>query len=189
MTIETKPIADADLDRARQIYLDSFPPEERRPWDDIVAKHTAAAASPIPGFSLLGIYADGIYAGFITIWRFDGFDYVEHFAIDPEKRGGGLGAKAIASVLSGFSSGRPVVLEAEHAHQSAMATRRLGFYERCGFTVHHAFQYIQPPYAPGLPEVPLLLLSANATTTLPLDCVAATLHRRVYNTVDPMDDN
>jgi len=184
MTIETKPLAEADISQAKHIYVDAFPPEERRPWDDIVRRHHADNGAAHPRFSLLGIYANE-FAGFITIWRFDAFDYVEHFVIAPEKRSGGIGAKAIASILAGFSAGRAVVLEAEHANQSPMAARRLDFYRRCGFTAHEDFEYIQPPYAPGLPEVPLMLLSANHASSLNLNEVAATIHHEVYGRTLP----
>ena len=39
------------------------------------------------------------YVGFITGWLFDGYTYVEHFAIDPAARNGGIGAEAMKQFL------------------------------------------------------------------------------------------
>ena len=47
---------------------------------------------------LYTIYAlyDGIkLKAFISVWEFDKFAYVEHFAVSPEYRNGGLGAKML----------------------------------------------------------------------------------------------
>lgn len=179
MKIEVKPICEADVALAERLYLDAFPPEERRPWEDVVSRHRLCLMEPSPRFSLLGIYTDH-FTGFITIWRFADFDYIEHFAIDPQKRSQGLGGAAISAILSGFCAGRVVVLESEPAHYGLMACRRLDFYRRCGFTVHKGFEYIQPPYAPGLPAVPLLLLTAGEDQNISLSNLTRTLHHEVY---------
>lgn len=174
MDIKINPIRESDLEAGRRLYFDAFPPEERRPWGDILIKRSADER-----FFMLGIYSEsGDFLGFITIWRFADFDYAEHFVISPSLRGQGIGAQAIGQVLVGFSVGRPLVLEAEYAGQSPMASRRLGFYRRCGFTVHDEYAYVQPPYSPDLPSVPLLLLSANGEID-PAN-VSCVLHSQVY---------
>ena len=75
-------------------------------------------------------------------------------------------------------SGLPLILEVELPGANDMASRRIGFYERCGFTAHHDVDYIQPAYAPGLPSIPLLLMS---TAPIPEpDRTISDLHRIVY---------
>ena len=70
------------------------------------------------------------YVGFITGWLFDGYTYVEHFAIDPAASNGGIGAEAMKQFL--VFCGTPVVLEVEMPTDE-MSKRRIGFYERLGF--------------------------------------------------------
>lgn len=164
-----------DIDTAHALYVESFPAEERRPWDDIIFRSSQNQQR----FRLLGIYIESVFTGFITIWKFPSFRYVEHFAIYPSMRSRGIGAEALAELISYDSS--PIVLEVELPKTSLLALRRIGFYSRCGFTPHPEYQYIQPPYAADLPPVPLMLMTYGV---LNLDNVTRTLHRHVYGISD-----
>ena len=163
------PLDPADLAAAEALYLASFPPEERRDWQQI--------ADPALMPRLLGVYDDAAaLAGFITIWPFDTFIYVEHFAVDPSRRGAGIGATAIE--LLRRQSELPIVLEVEPpTHPDPMAPRRIRFYERCGLHLLD-YDYTQPPYATGLPSVPLRLMTTDPT--LSPRTIETTLHTRVY---------
>lgn len=162
------------MERARRLYLESFPPEERRPWEQI--------ASPCDGAGpQLRMIADsaGEFAGLITTWRFPAFVYVEHFAIEPSRRGTGIGGEAISLLIS--RERLPVVLEVERPDAQIPTTeRRIRFYARYGFKIL-PFNYIQPPYSPQLPEVPLMLMS-TAPAPDPAE-ISRTLHREVYGAV------
>ncbi|MDE6484885.1 MAG: GNAT family N-acetyltransferase [Duncaniella sp.] len=155
------------------VYTGAFPPEERRPWSDLLRR-----ADSDPRFSLYTIMSDGIPAGLITVWNLGIARYVEHFAIDPAMRGAGIGQDVIKKIIS--MPGAPVVLEVESESTGDTARRRIGFYTRAGLTAHHLFSYIQPPYAPGLPEVPLTLMTSSP---LPLDDITALLHREIYGKI------
>lgn len=159
------------LAEAESLYLDAFPPEERRPWSTIVAP--ASQAGP-----RLMFVSDGgdTFAGFVTLWDFGAFVYIEHFAIDPSIRGRGTGARVLARLAD--MAGRPLVLEAEPvADDNPMAARRIGFYQRNGFALL-GHDYVQPPYQPGLPPVPLRLMSTDAA--IDAAAVERTLHSEVY---------
>lgn len=158
--------------RLCEIYFESFPVEERRDWADLLSR-IDDVDSPL-NISVIEM-GDGVAVGFITWWSFEEFVYVEHFAVDASMRGGGVGSDAIRKFVEQID--KPVVLEVEPAGSNDMADRRIGFYERCGFVAHPDFEYIQPPYAPHLPEVPLMLMS---TAEVALPSVAASLHRYVY---------
>lgn len=157
-----------DLSIARNIYLSSFPPEERRDWDLIVNEDNP---------ELSGIYEENALVGLVTLWHFEDFIYVEHFAVDSSMRSKGTGA-AVLSLLAGEPL--PLLLEIEPPHSSPDAERRLKFYSRNGFTTIST-TYIQPPYKPGLPEVPLHLMSTSAE--LDPEKAAETLHRHVYKAI------
>lgn len=159
------------LTEAESLYLDAFPPEERRPWSSIVAP--ASQAGP-----RLIFVADGghTFAGFVTLWDFGTFVYIEHFAIAPSIRGRGTGARVLARLAD--MVGRPFVLEAEPvADDNPMAARRIGFYQRNGFSLLD-HDYVQPPYQSGLPSVPLRLMSTDPT--IDAAAVERTLHSEVY---------
>lgn len=164
------------LGPAENLYNDAFPPAERRPFSHFLLEPDSERRGPYLHIILLSKGMTSKFAGILTSWQFDDFIYIEHLAIMPGLRGGGIGSSIIEGLRSRFDS--PIVLEAEHpADDNPMAARRLAFYHRLGFDIIDN-DYIQPPYSPGLPEVPLLLL-ADADG---LDAVAVrdTLHSQVY---------
>lgn len=174
MSIQTITLSDSSLipESLRTLYFDSFPPEERRSWESIM-QLTDDSSSP---FNMTMIMREGEIAGFITWWRLNGARYVEHFAVIPAMRGGGLGGKAIRNFVA--ADPMPVILEVEPSGSNDMADRRIAFYERCGFTGHRDFMYIQPPYSPGLPEVPLMLMTS--APGVDLKTTSGEIHSRVY---------
>ena len=158
-----------ELEQIRQLYFDSFPPEERRPWESLVAPED-------DGPILRTVQHDGVFAGMISYWDFGAFAYVEHFAILPSLRGGGTGAKTLAALKDALV--KPIVLEVEPpCEDNPMAARRIGFYHRNGFETLD-YDYIQPPYAPGLPSVPLILMSTDPA--IDAAQAARTLIQKVY---------
>lgn len=161
--------ADNDTERVRKIYFSAFPAEERRPWDLIL--NPAEPGCP----ALYGIYDDGDFKGFVTLWDLGRMIYVEHFAVDSNCRGGGIGG-ATLSRLKELAGVRPIVIEVEHENVSDEARRRVGFYRRHGFALSD-YPYIQPPYDMSLPPVPMSLMS---TGDVDYADVAAVLHRNVY---------
>ncbi len=172
----------ADERAAELLYTAAFPPEERRLWDGILHPQSPYG----PQLSIIRIsYPDSAprFAGIITVWEFETLRYIEHFAIDDCLRGSGIGADVLHAVLA--DSPKPVVLEVEPpADDNPMAARRISFYRRCGLQIL-PHPYIQPPYSPGLPAVPLLLMASDAK----IDPAMAEklLHRQVYNHVQEAD--
>lgn len=160
------------IDCVKEIYLSSFPEEERRPWDEVI-RLTDTVGGPF-GFYLINCGNRPV--GLITAWSFPGFTYIEHFAVLSSRRGSGIGAKVLKMFVR--QQHVPVVLEVEPASAGDLARRRIAFYERCGFHAFPDFEYIQPPYSPSLPSVRLMLMATSAK--IDLAQVAAVLHQRVY---------
>lgn len=171
MNIElTTDITAADLALLENLYEQSFPVEERRPWA-LIAK-PSKKDSP----KLFAILADGHIAGMLTLWTFDHFAYIEHLAVNPDLRGKGVGSEAIREIAEKVGM-KPIVVEIEPPTDTHPDTlRRHDFYSRLGFQTI-ATDYIQPPYAAALPSVPMHLL---ATAIIPVGSTAATLHHEVY---------
>ena len=163
------------LSNIKETYYNSFPPEERRLWSSI-EQLLSQNSSP---YNIYLIFADCAMVGFISYWEFDEFCYIEHFAVDQTLRSQGIGTNAIKNFL--MQQTKPTILEVELAQCGAVAQRRIAFYQRCGFSAHPHFEYIQPSYGENLPPVPLMLMSAGNLGDLSLTSIADTLHRIVYN--------
>ncbi len=162
-----------NISRFKEIYCEAFPPEERRPWREMEKLLTAPDHDFFHPFAVIG--ADEIM-GFITVWRFDRMNYIEHFAIAPDMRGNGAGSRALMSLMEKLPGN--YLLEAEPVELGETARRRINFYSRLGFTPRNDFNYIQPPYSDGLPEVPLTLMT---TGEIDLPYARDLLWREVYH--------
>lgn len=136
----------------RKLYTESFPESERREWNDLIKNSNE-------GRMVLWAFTDrDCFVGFATEWRLPSTRYIEHLAIEPSLRSHGYGS-AILSVLKADAPA-PIVVEVEPAGSTPEAAQRIIFYSRNGFYALDC-DYIQPPYSPGLPEVPLMLMSTD----------------------------
>ena len=126
----------------------AFPYEERRDYLD------QQECMNDERFKFLEIFDDAQAVGFTALWDLDGFLFIEHIAIDQDKRSGGYGSKTIELIKSTFN--KPVILEAE-APKTAQQIKRIRFYDRLGFKIND-FPYEQPSYH-GDEGVPLKILS------------------------------
>lgn len=163
-----------ELGRVKKLYMEAFPPEERRDWAELESMLRGEKS----GANLLVVRRYGRWSGFITWWRVGGMRYVEHFAIDSSLRGSGIGAEAIRRFTT--CDPEPVVLEVEPAGTGDMARRRIAFYERCGFESHPDLYYFQPPYSPCLEGLELMLMTSGDIPPRGLQAVAKDLIRCVY---------
>lgn len=160
----------------RPIYEAAFPPEERRPWEDIFSSRDCEHVSWLV---TLGNEAIGLVIG----WELPSCHYFEYLVIDPELRGQGIGSQVIELLYHKYDDELPIVLECEPAGYSPMAERRLAFYARFGL-LPQPFAYRQPPYGTGLPWVDLLLLSSKSLDAALFDQITHEIHRIVYKHTD-----
>ncbi|MCD7937033.1 MAG: GNAT family N-acetyltransferase [Tannerellaceae bacterium] len=173
--INVKQIGSGDdflLNQIERTYLESFPEEERRPFfmvRDLIDKEEC--------FKMYVVEKGNQYAGFISVWDFPDFAYVEHFAIDSAARSGGIGGKTL-KLIKGILA-RPIVLEVELPADD-LSRRRIAFYERMGFVLDDHI-YIQPPYQGELPSLELRLMSSDGYDLISnFEKVRDTLYRKVY---------
>ena len=170
-------LSERDYPEFLRLYTDSFPEEERRPYAD-----TADLANFILSngdrFHILAAREADRFVGFITYWQFPDYIYGEHFAIIPEMRGRNIGAHMMRHLLDNVSHN--MILEVE-LPETEIARRRIGFYERLGFTPHPEIPYIQPPYSPGLQELPLMLMTHGDVDLSDWRKAVAPILRNVYN--------
>lgn len=140
-----------DFDRVFDIMEQSFPPDERRP------KPEQLALLDDPAHSIYILPQNGDIAAFITVWRLDGFAFIEHFAVAPAMRCGGTGSLMLRELIPAL--GCRVCLEVEPP-LNELTRRRIGFYERSGFTLN-GYPYMQPPISEGKAPVPLMIMTTG----------------------------
>lgn len=115
--------------------------------------------------------------GFISVWEFKDFSYIEHFAVDEKYRNGGQGAAMLTELVK--SSDKPFVLEVE-LPESDITKRRIGFYERNNF-VYNDYHYIQLPYSEDKNPVELRIMSyPKALNKEEFENVRDTLYKRLF---------
>ena len=153
-----------------ELLTASFPTDEYRA---IAEQREYTESNPL---FRMNIIRDGdTPIGMLSYWQFDGYIYIEHFAIDPTQRGKGYGTKAIARIIEEHGS---IVLEVERA-TDATTSRRIDFYLRNGLTLCPR-KYIQPAYRPDSKEVPMHLMSCGVDINKEFDKIKTTIYKKVY---------
>lgn len=156
-----------------RLYQTAFPSTERR--------NTALqrkVTDTTENFHFHALSVNGKTVGFLTFWEFPRFIYIEHFAIDATMRGQHIGQ----TVMEHFhkTTPKPIILEVERP-DTDIARRRIGFYERCGYTLWRN-DYLQPPYQEGQDFLPLYLMCNSCTLQADTDfeTIKTTLYTHVY---------
>ena len=173
--INLRPIRtdDEQYDFVEELFLTAFPEDERR---DTNAQRYNTDENPL--FYCCLVEEENEPVGFFTFWDFDTFCYGEHLAIDPKRRNGGDGQKTIRSLLARIN--RPLVLEVE-LPEDEMSRRRIGFYERQGFTLWKDTPYVQPSYRPGGNSLPMYLMATEGLNPEEhFEKVKQRIYREVY---------
>lgn len=144
------PLPDATLD----IYITSFPPDERRMWTH--ESQVRAFMTANPRMRMRVVIGNDKVVGLLIYWHLmEGVVYVEHLATHTDVRGHGIGAMLMQSLSN--MQGTSIILEVEPPIDS-LSRRRIGFYKRLGLILHD-IDYMQPPYSPNLMPVSLKLMS------------------------------
>ncbi|MDO4567578.1 MAG: GNAT family N-acetyltransferase [Clostridia bacterium] len=166
-------LARRDFDEVFALMEASFPQNEYRPYYEQKALLDDPAYS-IYTFSDMG---DGAVRAFIAVWKFDDLAFIEHFAVNPRYRNGGIGAQMLREVVDSLKT--MVCLEVEPPHDEFSA-RRIAFYERNGFRLNE-YPYIQPPIAQRREAVSLLIMTwGESVSEEVFERIKATLYSNVY---------
>jgi len=172
--VKFKPLSlypDAVFNELLTLYESSFPYEERRSSTEL--KHSLQRNE----LTFNVIESDGVVAGFSIVWNLGEFFYLEHFAIKPSMRGGGIGEQVLK--IYSETLGSNIILEVEPDSDS-ISHRRIEFYKRCGFSVVSK-DYIQPKYEGEGDAMPLWIMASCTPSVERLNAWIARLKRVVYN--------
>ncbi|MBT2770862.1 GNAT family N-acetyltransferase [Halomonas sp. ISL-60] len=116
--------------------------------------------------------------GFLAGWEFEAIRYVEHVAVSPNIRGGGIGRQLMERFMK--QSTKPVILEVE-LPDDELKRRRIGFYERLGFRLGD-HSYVQPPLRVRQQTLSLQIMSYPvALTSTEFEMVRKLLYKEVYS--------
>ena len=149
-----------------RIMQASFSDDEYRPYDEQLALFEE------PEYRIYYMPA-----GFLAVWEFESFIYIEHFAVDPALRNSGTGSAMLQELVKQYQ--KPICLEGE-LPEDELTRRRIGFYERNGF-VFNEYPYIQPPISKGKSPVPLRIMTyGEAITRETFEAMKNVLYRSVY---------
>jgi len=170
-------VSDPLFSKLYNLYSTAFPPVERRSWEGL--EHEIIYEKLFnPNVLLL----DGEFVGFFNYWSFERFYYLEHFAIIPNLRNQHIGSKAMELFLKQVNL--PVIFEVELPN-SPLASRRIKFYERLGFSVL-LHDYAQPPYENSGFLLPVLIMSNDAQfANSHFGMIKETLYNKVYHYKTP----
>ena len=164
-----------NLNKIKKIYESSFPSDERREFNKLIE------LLKDDRFQLKGVFVDDDSAGFISLWNFTEFMYVEHFAIANELRGNGLGTYVLQNILN--ETPIKILLEVDLPSDS-ISFKRIKYYEKFGFVICHQ-EYIQPPYGLGKDAVPMFIMSKPEINDYnEFRQIVKTLHSEVYHSPD-----
>ncbi len=159
------------FDEMFEILEQSFPADERRP------REQQLKLFEIPEYKVFFEGEEEKIMGFMALWEFEDFVYIEHFALRADCRGRGTGSKMLGQAMSAFD--KPVCLEVEPP-ETEKSCRRIAFYERNGMYLNH-YDYIQPPLAEGQNSLPLkIMTSIGKITPGQFDSIKNTLYKYVY---------
>jgi len=162
-----------DFDRVYEIMDQSFPRDEIRPYEG------QKKLLDIPEYQLfVSEDEDNQINGFLATWDFDEFVFLEHFAVDPNQRNGGVGRRLLREVIESFD--KMACLEVE-LPDCEMSIRRIHFYERNGL-FYNEYEYEQPSIATGRYPIPLrVMTSGRGVSEEEFQKIRDILYDRVYH--------
>ena len=162
-----------DFDEIYSLMESSFPKDEYKPY------RAQKSLLDKPEYKIFVSREDGKddIRGFAAVWDFGFVAYIEHLAVSPRYRNGGIGGKVLDEIVELFS-GR-LCLEVEPP-ETEMARRRIEFYKRHGFFFNDTL-FVQPPLAPGQRRIPLHIMThGKPAQSRELERINSVLHRKVY---------
>lgn len=163
-----------DFDKVFSIMQDSFPLDEYRTYDE----QKALLNNPKYSIYVLPDKENDSIKAFITVYQFDDFTYVEHFAVNSMYRNEGLGSLILHELRELLSC--QICLEVE-LPQTELAKRRIGFYRRNGYFTND-YPYIQPPISEGRKSLPLIIMtSKRQVSQAEFEKIKSVLYKDVYH--------
>ncbi|MBP6429766.1 MAG: GNAT family N-acetyltransferase [Bacteroidales bacterium] len=162
-------------DYARGLYMSSFPEDERRDFD---INFELIETKDFDFFVIIDSLPEPKPIGIISIWYFEDYIYIEHFAIDENERFKGKGKEIIKTLIDSVKM--PIIIEVEPPIDE-ITKKRVEFYEGLDFELLDYF-YLQPPYskAKNPIELKLMVYDKKLLDNKPLEEIITEIYEFVY---------
>lgn len=162
----------SDFEQLFHLIEESFPSDEYRIYEE----QKELLCNPL--YSVYTLYDENRFIkGFISVWEFEDFAYIEHFAVNPNDRNAGLGKIILQELTERLN--KMICLEVEPP-ENEMSIRRIKFYERNHFFLNE-YPYMQPAMSKGKQSIPLLIMtSGNKIDKNTFEKIKNTLYTVVY---------
>lgn len=160
---------DPHLPFVKKLYHTAFPEAERRDWQSLLDMLDTQNE-----MWMQVIEEDGLAIGFWVFWILGDFYFLEHFSVDPDLRGKRYGERVMQELIQYDQ----VILEVEPP-STENALRRIGFYERLGFSLL-SFTYLQPSYRDPEAAYPMLLMTNAVIKEDELQNMVIQIKEKVY---------
>lgn len=147
-----KPMKFNQFDCIYTMIVDSFPSHEVRTYEE------QKGLLDNPKFHIYVMEdAVGAVKAFISVWDVANHGFVDHFAVSPQFRNEGLGSKILEELRQLLDC--LLFLEVD-LPETEIAKRRIGFYERNGYTLN-PYLYQLPALTPESQPVTLGIMSTD----------------------------
>lgn len=124
---------------------------------------------------------NGKTVAFLSLWSVPKFNFIEHLAVSPECRGGGVGSKMMKELINNAS--KPIILEIEIPCDE-ISIKRLKFYERLGFKLNE-YEYHQLPLRKNAKPLQMNLMSyPEKLSKEQFESVKKYIHEKIYEPFD-----
>jgi ribosomal protein S18 acetylase RimI-like enzyme len=143
------------LSSIKLLYESSFPAYERREWTSVLQLLEE------PRMQIEAFLEEEQFLGFMILWMFDQWLFLEHFAVEQGYRRKHIGQTVLKYLID--KADNRLILETELATDES-ALQRIRFYERAGL-ITIPVPYFQPPYSKHGQPVPMQLMSTISFVT------------------------
>lgn len=157
-----------------QELTEAFPPNERKPFGDILALMDQGR------YEVWGLFEGEALLGYATLWMEPADKsciLLDYLGVTAARRNGGLGRRIVTMLAEQLAGKSLLLIEAERPvegddlAENALRQRRLRFYERCGFVPAYDMATCGMRFTTFLPERPADLAPVMA------------LHKAIYGPV------
>ncbi len=149
---------DSILAELMPIYIEAFPPEERRAEEQL---KRLIEKNNIMHFN--AIFFEGKIAGLFVYWDFSDFFFLEHLAVSTDMRNYKIGQQVLDWIAQHLNGLR--LMEVEPTDSNEFASRRIAYYERNGYKIFDK-SYKQPSYSDSNLSHPLWIMGNRETPVL-----------------------
>lgn len=161
------------FDEVFSIMEQSFPEDEYRTYGE----QKELLFNPHYQIYVLKDLKNNQVKAFITIWKFDDFAFIEHFAVNQNYRNQGLGACMLKEINTLLSC--QLCLEVE-LPETDYAKRRIEFYKRNGFYLNE-YPYIQPAISKGKNPLKLFIMTSESHISMDeFERIKTIIYKNVY---------